>query len=70
MAVHAAFAKELAAPQDCYHSLLIMLGRDGEFDLALLNVIDRVGNVALHEFVFILSNLRMVLPTPTLARKI
>jgi len=45
MTVHAAFAKELAGPQDTDHSLLLMLGYDREFDLALLNVIDRVGNV-------------------------
>src|SRR5882672_4796921 len=54
MAVHAAFAEELAGPQDPDHSLLLMLGYDREFDLALLNVIDRVGNVALHEHVLIL----------------
>ena len=54
VAVHAAFTKELAGSQNPDHGLLIMLGYHRKLNLALLNVIDRVGNVALHEHVLIL----------------
>ena len=54
MTVHAAFAKELTGAQNPDHSLLVLLGYDREFDLALLNVKHRVRDVALRENVFIL----------------
>jgi hypothetical protein len=70
MTVHAAFAKELAGPQNTDHSLLLMLGYDREFDLALLNVIDRVGNVALHEHVLILFKSKEALAHAYLGEKV
>jgi CheY-like chemotaxis protein len=54
MTVHTAFAEELAGPQNPDHGLLVLLGYYREFDLALLDVIDAFGEVALHEHIFIL----------------
>src|ERR1700682_5852339 len=54
MTVHAAFAEELARPQNPDHGLLLMLGDHRDLDLPPLNVIDGVGRVALHEHGFIL----------------
>jgi hypothetical protein len=51
--VHAAFAKELAGSQDSDHGLLVMPGKDREFDLAFLDVVDGVGDVALLEDIFV-----------------
>src|SRR6202040_1816509 len=46
--------EELGGSQNPDHRLLVPLGQDREFDLAFLNVKDRIGGVALREHVFIL----------------
>src|SRR6202158_5740638 len=53
VAVHAAFTEELAGFQDRDDCFLALLGQDGEFDPAFLNVKDGVGNVALLEHLLI-----------------
>jgi hypothetical protein len=49
MAVQTSFAKKMTGSRDCNHRLLALLGNDSELDLALLNVEDRVRDVALRE---------------------
>jgi hypothetical protein len=70
MAVHAAFTKELAGSQNPDHGLLIMLGYYRKLNLALLNVIDRVGNVALQEHVLILFKFKDPLAHAHLGEKL
>src|SRR5260370_14862740 len=38
MAIQTSFAKKMTWSQDCNHRFLALLGNDGEFDLALLDV--------------------------------
>jgi hypothetical protein len=38
----AAFAKKVTRSEDCNDRFLALLGKDGEFDLALLDVTNRV----------------------------
>jgi hypothetical protein len=69
VAVHAAFAEELARLQNRDHGFLALFGQDSELDLTFLNVEDRVGDVALLEYVLIFNELSTAFPSPTLARK-
>src|SRR5450432_1386680 len=54
MAIEASFAKELTGPEDADDRFLPLLGNDGELDLALLDVKDRVRGVTLRKNDFIL----------------
>jgi hypothetical protein len=47
MAIQTSFAKKVTWSQDCNHRFLALLGNDGEFDLALLDVKDRVRDLSL-----------------------
>ena len=47
MAIQTSFAKEVTWSQDCYYRFLALLGNDGEFDLALLDVKNRVRDLSL-----------------------
>jgi hypothetical protein len=49
MAVQAAFAEELAGLEHADHRFLAVIGQYREFDLAFLDVVNRVGGVALFE---------------------
>src|SRR6476620_2638802 len=49
MAVYAAFAKELAGPQNADHGFLALLGYDDNLDLAFLNIEDRARHISLRE---------------------
>jgi len=49
MAVQTAFAKKIAGSQNCDDGFFSVLGRDGELDLAFLEVKDRVCHVSLCE---------------------
>jgi hypothetical protein len=46
MAIQTSFAKKLTWLQDCDHRFLAMLGNDGELDLALLDVKNRVRDLS------------------------
>jgi hypothetical protein len=47
MAIQTSFAKEVTWSQDGNHRFLALLGNDGEFDLALLDVKNRVRDLSL-----------------------
>ena len=47
MAVETSFAKKVSRPKDANDRLLALLRNDGELDLALLDVEDRVPSVTL-----------------------
>src|ERR1700724_1444887 len=47
MAIQTSFAKKLTWFQDCDHRFLALLGNDGELDLALLDVENRVRDLSL-----------------------
>jgi hypothetical protein len=49
MAIQTSFAKEVTWPQDCNHRFLALLGNDGELDLALLDVKNRVRGLSLRK---------------------
>jgi hypothetical protein len=49
MAIQTSFAKELIRLEDCDYGFLSLLGNNGQFDLAFLDVENRVGNVPLRE---------------------
>src|SRR5436190_17750412 len=49
MAIQTAFAKKVAGSQDCNDRFLALLGNDGEFDLALLDVKNRVRDLSLRK---------------------
>src|SRR6266403_2743396 len=55
MAIETSFAKKIAGSQDCDYRFLALLGNDGEFEPALLDVKDRVGDVSLRENNFVLT---------------
>jgi hypothetical protein len=58
MAVHAAFAKELAGLQYPNHRLFSLLRYDNNLDPTFLNIEDGVGSVALGEDNLALANLK------------
>src|ERR1700722_11628119 len=70
MTVHAAFAEELAGSQNSDDRLLGVLGQDGDFDLAFLDVVHGVGSVALLEYVFIFFKLMDGLAHADLGEKV
>jgi hypothetical protein len=45
----APFAKKVAGSEHCDHRFLALLGTDGEFDLAFLDVKDRVGDLSVRK---------------------
>jgi hypothetical protein len=47
MAIQTSFAKKMTWSQDCNDCFLALLGNDGEFDLALLDVKNRVRDLSL-----------------------
>ncbi len=47
MAIQTSFAKKMTGSYDGDHRLLALLGNDGQLDLALLNVKDRVRDLSL-----------------------
>src|SRR5207237_5738114 len=49
MAIQTSFAKKVTWSQDCNHRFLALLGNDGEFDLALLDVENRVRDLSLRK---------------------
>jgi hypothetical protein len=49
MAIQTSFAKELIRLEDCDYGFLSLLGNNGQFDLAFLDVENCVGNVSLRE---------------------
>src|SRR5580700_12057547 len=61
MAVHAAFAKELAGFQNSDDRFLALLGQDSQFDSSFLNVKHRVGDIALLKHVLILMEFQYLL---------
>jgi hypothetical protein len=69
MAIQTSFAKKVAASHDGNHRFLALLGNDGELDLALLYVKDRVRDLSLRENNLILPVITDF-PCPTLARNI
>jgi hypothetical protein len=46
MAIQTSFAEKVTWSQDCNHRFLALLGNDGEFDLALLDVKNRVRDLS------------------------
>ena len=57
MAIEASFAKKVAGTQDRNDCFLALLGNDGELDLALLDVENRVRDLSLRENNLIPSNI-------------
>src|SRR6476659_1745540 len=49
MAIQTSFAKKVTWSQDCNHRFLALLGNDGELDLALLDVKNRVRDLSLRK---------------------
>src|SRR5437660_1743963 len=49
MAIQTSFAKKVTGSQDCNDRFLALLGNDGEFDLALLDVKNRVRDLSLRK---------------------
>jgi hypothetical protein len=49
MAIQTSFAKKVTWSEDCNDRFLALLGNDGEFDLALLDVKNRVRNLSLRK---------------------
>src|SRR2546430_15857080 len=49
MAIQTSFAKKVTWSQDCNHRFLALLRNNGEFDLALLDVKNRVRDLSLRE---------------------
>src|SRR5260370_28930328 len=58
MAIQTSFAKKMTWSQDCNDCFLALLGNDGEFDLALLDVQHRVRDLSLSENNLILQIFR------------
>ena len=48
MAIQTSFAKKMTGSEHCNHRFLALLGNDGEFDLAFLDVKNRVRHVPLY----------------------
>src|ERR1700730_10810906 len=55
MVIQTPFAKKVTRPQDCDHRFLALLGNDGELDLALLDVKNRIRDLSLRKNNLILS---------------
>src|SRR5437763_17212042 len=49
MAIQTSFAKKVTWSQDCNHRFLALLGNDGELDLTLLDVKNRVRDLSLRK---------------------
>src|SRR6184192_2913585 len=49
MAIQTSFAEKVTWSQDCNHRFLALLGNDGELDLALLDVKNRVRDLSLRK---------------------
>src|SRR6266480_5001614 len=49
MAIQTSFAKKVTGPQHCNDRFLALLGNDGELDLALLDVKNRVRDLSLRK---------------------
>ena len=49
MAIQTSFAKKVTWSQDGNHRFLALLGNDGEFDLALLDVENSIRGLSLRE---------------------
>jgi hypothetical protein len=49
MAIQTRFAKKLTRSEDCNDRFLALLGNDGERDLSLLDVINRVRDLSLRK---------------------
>ena len=56
MSIQTSFAKKLTLFQDCDHRFLALLGNDGELDLALLDVKNRVRDLSLRKYNILGSN--------------
>src|ERR1700692_3414926 len=69
MAIHAAFAEELAGLQNRDHGFLAMLGHDSELDLTFLKVKHSVGDIALLEHVLIFMEFQYLLSRAHLGEK-
>src|ERR1700730_7165566 len=69
MTIHAAFAEELAGPQNCHHGFLAMLGQNSQLDLAFLNVKHRFRDIALLEQVLILVKFEDRFPSSDFGEK-
>src|ERR1700688_4710611 len=61
MAVHAAFAKELAGIYNSDDRFLALLGQDSQLDSSFLNVKHRVGDIALLKHMLILTEFQYLL---------
>jgi hypothetical protein len=70
MAVHAAFAKELAGLQNADHGFLALLGYDNNLDPAFLNIEDRARYIALREDNLVLAKFKDGLPFAHLGEKL
>src|SRR5712692_9693040 len=55
MAIEASFAKKMTGSQNCNDRFLALLGNDGELDLALLDVKNRVRDLSLRKNNLILA---------------
>src|SRR3954471_21184043 len=49
MAIQTSFTKKMTGSHNCNHCFLALLRKDGELDLALLNIKDRVRSFSLGE---------------------
>src|ERR1700716_2797209 len=49
MTIQTPLAKKVTRSQNCDHRFLALLGNDGELDLALLNIKDRISDLALRK---------------------
>ena len=70
MAVHEAFAKELAGLQNADHGFLALFGYDNDLDPAFLDIEDRVCYIALREDNLVPAKLKDGLPFAYLGEKL
>ena len=70
MAVHAAFAKELARLQNADHGFLALLGYRDNLDSTFLNIEDRARHVALRKDNLILAKFKDGLSLANLGEKL
>src|ERR1700736_4998322 len=69
MAIQTSFAKKVAGSQDRNDCLLALLGNDGELDLPLLNVKNRIRDLSLRKDSLILPILGYCFPLAHLGEK-
>jgi hypothetical protein len=69
LAIETAFAEETLGFHDCDDRFLALIGCDDDFDLAFLNVVDRIRRIALHEYRLILAVFRYLFSRPYLGEK-